>query len=61
MFAETVHTIYMSLPPSEQLRFLSMVNAPMKEKKQQKIKKHNNVPSKEQYLDMALKVLNARK
>ena len=60
MFAETVHTIFLSLPPSEQNRFLSMVHAPVREKKQ-KVRTLNKVPSKEQYLDMALKVLNARK
>lgn len=60
MFAETVHTIYLSLPPSEQDRFLSMVHAPVREKKQ-KVRKINKVPSKEQYLDMVIKVLNARR
>lgn len=58
MFAETVHTIFLSLPESEQIRFLSMVN---KLEKKPKLKAKNNNPfSKDRCLDIAASLMKKR-
>lgn len=51
MFAETVHTIFLSLPESEQKRFLGMVSK--LEKKPKPKAKKNNPFSKDKCLDIA--------
>lgn len=51
MFAETVHTIFLSLPESEQIRFLRMVQKNEKKSKPKAVK--NNPFSKENCLNIA--------
>lgn len=58
MFAETVHTIFLSLPESEQRRFLVMVS---KSEHQPKPKaKSNNKYSKEICLNIAAGLMKKR-
>lgn len=58
MFAETVHTIFLSLPESEQKRFLGMVSKLEKKPKQKAIK--NNPFSKERCLDIAASLMKKK-
>lgn len=58
MFAETVHTIFLSLPESEQKRFLGMVS---KLEYKKKPKANNEDPfSKDRCLDIAAGLMKKR-
>jgi len=58
MFAETVHTIFLSLPESEQERFMRMVQINTKKQKQKAIQ--NNPFSKENCLNIAASLMKKK-
>jgi hypothetical protein len=59
MFAETVHTIFLSLPDSEQRRFLSMVSK--SEQRPKPKAKSNDKYSKERCLDIAAALMKKKR
>lgn len=62
MFAETVHTIYMSLPDQERQRFIGMLQQELQQvDKPKKVKKSTPVKSKDEYIDIALRAMSSRK
>ncbi|CAM4176075.1 MULTISPECIES: hypothetical protein [Flavobacterium] len=62
MFAETVHTIYKSLPDAERERFMVMMQKEMQAREKPKKKvRVSNVPTVEEYIDIAYAVMNRRK
>ena len=58
MFAETVHTIFLSLPESEQERFMRMVQINTKKQKQKAIQ--NDPFSKENWLNIAASLMKKK-
>ncbi|WP_445721980.1 hypothetical protein [Flavobacterium sp.] len=61
MFAETVYTIYKSLPEAEKTRFIAMLQKELKVKEKPRKKKTSDVKSKEEYLDIVYRILSNRK
>lgn len=63
MFAETAHTIYKSLPDAERERFIAMMQKDLQAKVKPEKKKirASNVKTKEEYLDIAFRILTSRK
>lgn len=63
MFAETAHTVYLSLPEEERERFIAMLQKDLQTQGKPKKKKirNSNVKTKEEYLDIVYRILTERK